>query len=123
MQKLSISGYVLKLSANNVRNVLFFQLIHFLKAETSVVCTAVLNSVRIGVNYSLKLLTGLFHTGYTQRKKSSKKLSNSVRNDSLCDSPIESLRGWSVFDLIVDSKTLRLVVNIKNYSRGVLSYA
>ena len=123
MQKLSISGYALKLSARNVVRDSLFSLTSFLMVETSVVCIALLNSVAIARSYSLKRLTKAFLTGHTKRMKSSKKLRVSVRNDSLCDSPIECFKGWSLIDLIASIKDSLLCQDSKDYRRGVLSCA
>lgn len=123
MQKLNISGYALKLSARNVVSVSSFSLTSFLMVETSVVCTALLNSVKTVRNYSLKLLIEPFLTGYTKRKKSSKKLTVSVRNDSKVDSPCESFKGWSLIDLIASINFSLLSTKNKIYRRWVVIYA
>ncbi len=123
MQKLSISGYALKLNVKNVIRGSLFNLTSFLKVETSVVCTVLRNSVAIARNCSLKLLTKAYLTGHTKRMKSSKKQIVCVRNDSFCDSPIESFKGWSLIDLIASIKDSLLCQDSKYYRRGVLSCA
>jgi len=122
MQKLSISGYVLKLSARNVVRGSLFSLTSFLKVETSVVCTVLLNLARIVRSYSLKLLTKAFLTGHTKRMKSSKKPIVSVRNDSKTDSPCECLRGWSLLDLIASINFSLLSTRTEIYRRGVTQW-
>jgi hypothetical protein len=122
MQKLSISGYVLKLSARNVVRDSLFSLTSFLKVETSVVCTVLRNSVVIARSYSLKRLTEPFLIGHTKRMKSSKNLIVSVRNDSLCDSPCECLRGWSLIELIVSINFSLLSTRTEVYRRGVTQW-
>lgn len=123
MQKLSILGYVLKLSVRNVISVSSFSLTNFLKAEISVVCTALLNSVKTVRNCSLKLWTEPFLTGYTKRKKSCKNLIVSVRNYSKVDSPIESFKGWSLNGLIASINFSLLSTRSKFYRRQVVSCA
>ncbi len=119
MQKLSISRYALKLSARNVIRDSLFSLTSFLKVEISVVCTAVRSSVVIARSCSLKLLTKVFLIGHTKRMKSSKKLMVSVKNDSLCDSPHECLRGWSLIELIASINFSLLSTRTEVYRRGV----
>ena len=123
MQKLSISGYVLKLSAKNVVRDLSFSLTSFLKVETSVVCTALRSSVAIARSYSLKLLTKAFPTGHTKRKKSSKNLMSHVRNDSKVDSPCESFKGWSLIDLMASINFSLLSTEREVYRQQVVTYA
>ena len=122
MQKLSISGYALKLSARNVVRDSLFSLTSFLKVETSVVYTVLRSSVAIARSYSLKLLIRAFLTGHTKRMKSSKKLIVSVRNNSLCDSPCECLRGWSLLDLIASINFSLLSTRTEVYRRGVTQW-
>jgi hypothetical protein len=122
MQKLSISGYALKLSARNVVRDSLFSLISFLMVETSVVCTVLRSSVVIARSCSLKLLTKAFLTGHTKRMKSSKKLIVSVRNDSKADSPCECLRGWSLIGLIASINFSLLSTRTEVYRRGVTQW-
>lgn len=123
MQKLNISGYALKLSARNVVSVSSFSLTSFLMAEISVVCTALLNSVKTVRNCSLKLWIEPFLTGYTKRMKSSQKSVSHVRNDSKVDSPCESFKGWSLIDLIASIKLSLISTKNQIYRRQVVSYA
>jgi hypothetical protein len=123
MQKLSISGYVLKLNVRNVTKGLSFNLTNFLKAKIFVVYTVVRSSVRIVRNCFLKLLTELFLTGYTKRKKSSTNMTDSVRIDSLNDSPIESFKGWSLLDLIARYQVSLPNTELNIYRREVISCA
>lgn len=123
MQKLSISGYALKLNVKNAIRGLSFSLTSFLRAEISVVCTVVRSSARIVRSCSLKLLTERFLTGYTKRKKSCKKLTDNVRIDSLNDSPIESFRGWSLIGLIARYQVSLISTRLNIYRRQVVSCA
>lgn len=122
MQKLSISGYALKLSARNVVRDSLFSLTSFLKVETSVVCIVLHSSVAIAKSCSLKRLTKVFLTGHTKRMKSSKKTMVSVRNDSLCDSPYECLRGWSLISLIASINFSLLSTRTEVYRREVTQW-
>ena len=123
MQNLSISGYVLKLSAKNVINASLSSLTSFLKVETSVVCTVLRNLVAIARSYSLKRLTKAFPTEHTKRKKSSKKQIVSVRNLLKLDSPIESFKGWSLLDYLASIKLSLLSIRSKFYRQLVISSA
>ena len=123
MQKLSISGYALKLSARNVVRDSSFSLTSFLMVETSVVCTALRSLVAIVRSYSLKLLTKAFLIGHTKRMKSSKKLMSHVRNDSKVDSPCESFKGWSLIELIASINFSLLSTESEVYRRQVVSCA
>lgn len=122
MQKLSISGYALKLSAKNVTRDSSFSLTNFLKAETSVVCTALHNSAVTAGNCSLKPWTRAFLTGHTKRMKSSQKLKNSVRVIRINDSPIECCRGWSLLGSIASCRTSLFQAQKLIYSRGVIQW-
>src|SRR3990167_4516019 len=122
MQKLNISGYVLKLNVNTAVNGLWFSLTSFLKAETFVVCSAVTSSAKTGVSCSLKRLTRVFLTGLTKRMKSSQNLKNSVGVIRINDSPIEYCRGWSPFDLIASNETSLLLTQKLIYRRGVITW-
>lgn len=122
MQKLSISGYALKLSAKNVIRDSSFSLTSFLKAEIFVVCTALHNSAVIAGNCSLKLWTRAFLTGLTKRMKSSQRLKNSVRVIKISDSPIECCRGWSLLDLIASYRTSLFQAQKSVYRRGVITW-
>jgi len=122
MQKLSISGYALKLSARNVVRDSLFSLTSFFKVETSVVCTALLSLVVIARSYSLKLLIKAFLIGHTKRMKSSKKPIVGVRNYSFCDSPIECFKGWSLIELIASINFLLLSTRTEVYRRGVTQW-
>ena len=122
MQKLSISGYALKLSAKNVVRDSSFSLTSFLMVETSVVYTVLRSSVVIAKSCSLKLLTRVFLIGHTKRMKSSKKLTIQVRNDSLYDSPCECLRGWSLIELISSINFSLLSTRTEVYRRGVTQW-